>query len=63
MIPAGADGVETHGATVHDFRRIERRRAMHLAAETELGVFVGARNAGLRFTQARQHLLGVAADG
>jgi hypothetical protein len=36
---------------------------VHLAAEAELGVFVGARDAGLRLAQARQHFLGVVADG
>ena len=45
-----------------DVGRIERRRAVHLAAEAELGVFVGARDAGLRLAQARQHFLGVVAD-
>jgi hypothetical protein len=48
VIPARADRVEAHRAAIDDRGRIERRRAMHLAAEAELGVLVGARNAGLR---------------
>ena len=36
---------------------------MHLAAEAELGVFVGARDAGLGLAQVRQNFLGVVADG
>ena len=50
-------------AAVDRFGGVEGRCAVHLAAEAELGVFVGARNAGLRLAQARQHLLGVVADG
>src|SRR6185437_15627993 len=38
-------------------------RAVHLAAEAELGVLVGARDARLRFAQARQHFLRTVADG
>ena len=45
-----------------DFGRIERRRAVHLAAEAERGVVVGAHDAGLGFAQTGQHLLGVVAD-
>ena len=63
MVPGGAAAEETHGAAVDRFFGIERGRAVHLAAEAELGVFVGAHDAGLRLAQARQHLLGVVADG
>ena len=63
MIPGGATAEEAHSAAVDRFRRIEGGRALHLAAEAERGVFVGARNAGLGLAQARQHLLGVVADG
>ena len=63
MIPGGAPAEEAHGAAIDRASAIERRRAVHLAAEAELGEFVGARNAGLRFAQARQHFLRVVADG
>ncbi len=43
--------------------RIERRRAVHLAAEAELGEFLGARDAGLGLAQAGQNFLRVVADG
>ena len=43
--------------------RIERGRAVHLAAEAKLGIFVGAHDAGLRLAQARQNFLGIVADG
>src|SRR5215211_3872566 len=45
MIPGRAYAEETHGAAVDDFGRVERGRAVHLAADAELGVFVGARDA------------------
>ena len=63
VVPGGAAAEEAHGAAVDGFGRIERGRAVDLAAEAERGVFVGARNAGLGLAQARQHLLGVVADG
>ena len=63
MIPGGAAAKETHGAAVDDLVRIERRRAMHLAAEAEFGVFVGARDAGLGLAQTGQDFLRVVADG
>ena len=62
MVPGGAAAEEAHGAAVDRFARIERRRAVHLAAEAELGVLVGAHDAGLGLAQARQHFLGVVAD-
>ena len=43
VVPGGAAAEEAHGAAVDATCRIERRRAVHLAAEAELGVFVGAR--------------------
>ena len=36
---------------------------MHLAAEAELGIFVGLDDAGLRLAQRGEHLLGAVADG
>jgi len=63
VVPGRAQPEEPHGAAVDGFLRIEPRRTVDLAAEPELGVFVGARNAGFRFPQARQHLLRVVADG
>ena len=46
MIPGGAAAEKAHRAAIDDFGRIERRRAVHLRAETELGVVLGARDAG-----------------
>ena len=62
VIPGGAAAVKAHRATVDDLFRFESRRALHLAAEAELGVFFGARDAGARLAQARQHLLSIVAD-
>ena len=45
-----------------DCLRVERRRAMHLAAKAELRVFVRAHDAGFGLAQACQHFLGVVAD-
>ena len=45
------------------FFRVERGRAVHLAAEAELRIFFGARNAGFGFAQAGQNFLCVVADG
>ena len=36
---------------------------MHLAAEAELGIGLGLDDAGLRFAQGGEHLLGAVADG
>jgi hypothetical protein len=62
VVPGGAAAEEPHGAAIDGFRRIERGRAVHLAAKSELGVFVGAADAGLGLAQARQHFLRVVAD-
>src|SRR4029079_6282344 len=62
VIPAGAAAVETHGATIHGLLRVERRRAMHLTAKAELGIFVRADDAGFGLAQACQHFLSVVAD-
>ena len=43
--------------------RIERRRAGDMAAEAVRGVVLGERNAALGLVKARQHFLGVVADG
>jgi hypothetical protein len=40
VIPGRAAAEEAHRAAVDHLGRIERRRALHLAAEAELGVFV-----------------------
>ena len=63
MIPGRAVGQESHRATVDDLGGIKRWRALHLRTETELGIFLGARNAGLRLMEARKHFLGVVSDG
>ena len=62
VIPGGAAAEEAHGAAVDGFARVERGRAVHLAAEAELGIFVGAHDAGFGLAQRRQHFLRVVAD-
>ena len=54
---------EAHGPPVDRLGRIERRRAVHLAAEAELGVVLRARDARFGLAQAGQHFLRVVADG
>ena len=63
VVPGGAAAEEAHGAPIDGLARIERGRAVHLAAEAELGVFVGAHDAGVRLAQRGQHFLRVVADG
>ena len=63
VIPRRALAEEAHRAAVDHVGRIERRRALHLRAEAELGIFLRARNAGLRLMEARKHFLGVVSDG
>jgi hypothetical protein len=63
VIPGSAAAEKPHGAAVDRFGGIERRRPVHLAAEAELGVFVGLDNAGFGFTQRSEHFLRVVADG
>ena len=63
VVPGRALPEEAHGAAVDRARRIERRRAVHLAAEAVLGEFLGARDAGLGLAQAGQHFLRIVADG
>ena len=43
--------------------RIERRHALHLAAEAALGEFLGVADAGFGLAQAGQNFLRVVADG
>src|SRR6185437_858272 len=63
MVPGGAAAEKTHGAAINRRRRIERRRALHLAAEAELGEILRPADAGLGLAQAGQNFLGVVADG
>src|SRR5689334_5942918 len=63
MIPGRAGAEKTHRAAVDRARRIERRRALHLAAEAILREGFGAGDAGLGLTQTGQDFLGVVADG
>jgi hypothetical protein len=62
MVPGGAAAEKAHGAAIDRVLGVEAGGAVHLAAEAELGIFVGARNAGFGLVQARQHFLGVVAD-
>jgi hypothetical protein len=50
MIPGRAGAVKAHRAPIERFLRIERRRAVDLAAETEFRVLIGAHDPRLRFT-------------
>jgi hypothetical protein len=63
VIPGGAFAQETHRAPIDDAGRVERGRTLHLGAEAELGIFIRARDSGLRLVKARQHFLGVVSDG
>ena len=63
VIPGGAAAQKAHGAAVDRLAGVKRRRAVHLAAEAKLGIFVGAHNAGFRLAQRRQHFLRIVADG
>ncbi|GJE45592.1 hypothetical protein AEGHOMDF_4792 [Methylobacterium soli] len=63
VVPGGAAAVEAHGAPVDHALRVEARCALDLAAEAVLGVGGRADDAGPRFPQRGQHLLGVVADG
>ena len=63
VVPGRAFAEEAHRAAVDHVRRIERRRALHLGAEAEFGIFVRARDPGLRRMEARKHFLGVVSDG
>jgi hypothetical protein len=62
-IPRSPFAEEAHRAPVDDVGRIQRRRALDLGAESELGIFVGAGDSGLRLVEARKHFLGVVSDG
>ena len=62
VVPGRAAAEEAHGAAIDRLFRIEGGRAVHLAAKAELGIFVGAGNAGPGLAQARQNFLGVVAD-
>ena len=44
------------------FARVERRRAVNLAAKAEFGVFFRLDDAGLGLPQGREHLLGIVPD-
>ena len=63
VIPGRALAEETHRTAIDDIRRVQRWRTLYLGAETELGIFVRARNPGLRLVEARKHFLGVVSDG
>ena len=63
VVPGGAAAEKPHGAAIDRLGRVECRRALDLAAETELGIFIRARDAGLGLAQARQDFLRVVADG
>ena len=63
MIPRSALAEEAHRAPVDNGSRIERRRALHLGPETELRIFLRARDSGLRLVEARKLFLGVVSVG
>ena len=49
-------------AAIDDFARVERRHAVHLRAEAELGVFIRTNDARLRLAQRCDNFLGRVAD-
>jgi len=63
VVPGGAATVETHGAAIDQALGIERRGALHLRPEADLGVFLGARDARSGLAQRGNDFLGVVADG
>ena len=63
VIPGGAFAEEAHRTPIDHAGRIERRRALHLGAEAELGILFRARDSRLRLMEARKHFLGVVSDG
>jgi len=63
MIPRRTFGQKAHRAPVDHLGRIERRCTLYLRTETELGVFLRARDSGLGLKKARKHFLGVVSDG
>ncbi len=62
MIPGRTFAEEAHRTPIDHTGRIERGGALHLGAETELGVFLGARDSRLGLMEARKHFLGVVSD-
>ena len=63
IVPRGALAHEAaHLAVDHPFP-VELRRAMHLAAKAELGIFVSFDDAGFRFAQRGENFLHTVADG
>ena len=63
MVPGRALAHEAGGAAVEHLEGIERRGAVHLAAEAELRVFGGGDDAGAGLAQALEHRGNVVADG
>jgi hypothetical protein len=63
VVPRCAATKKAQGAAIDGLLGIERRRAVNLAAESELGVFLRSDDARLCLTQAGENLLGVVADG
>src|SRR5581483_2175238 len=62
VIPRSTLPEEAHRTAVDHRRRIERRRTRYLRPETQLGIFLGPRNARLRLVEACKHFLGVVSD-
>ena len=63
MIPGRTLAEEAHRAPVDHAGRVKRGGTLHLRAKPKLGIFVGARDAGLRLVEARKNFLGVVTDG
>ena len=63
VVPGRAAAEEAHGAAVDRVRPDRASAALHLAAEAELGEFLGAADAGFGLAQAGEDFLRVVADG
>ncbi len=55
--------MEAHGAAVHQGFGVDGRRPVNPAAESQIGIGGGRRNAALGLVQAAEHFLGGIADG
>ncbi|MNH44787.1 hypothetical protein D3C79_1070510 [compost metagenome] len=54
--------MEAHCATVYECFNVDFRCAVHLATESEFGIFFGTGNAGFGLTQRGCYLFGVVSN-
>src|SRR5690606_30297424 len=63
MVPCGAAAMESHRPTIDQRFDVNVRRAMHLAAEADFGIFLCPDDSGTAFAQRRKHFLDIVPDG